>query len=481
MADPNAALLTLFTDMLTQLNETRAEAAAARAELQVHIQAQAAAPTAGARATASAAIYDLYNTGQPLDFATRLGSTAYSQMQAPLAVTWDGQTSTFPEFLLELRSHCKQKGMDNILTIAGKNLFTEYQAITIAEIEAARTARTDTREQQNSKALFTCLSQSITGELKTTLFGLEGNLPAHQDGPTLFRNMLDSTLTSSMMVSIQAMIDLNNLDPSEFDYSIIEINKRASHLFTLATTTNRFVPDTERCQIMLTCYNRALQPAEWANWVARKIDDFESNQLTAPTGMQSNHHLMNQAVLKANRLNLDQNRTYKWKNVSLTDDIVAMMAENKYKQPPNKAKTPAKKQEKDDQEPDTSKALPPFVRHYKRPTMEGEAPYVVGDVKQFKGATWNFCDCPNHRDEHKWHIHTAADCKTRQKWLSTNNRGDATAATGTETPAAADASTFDHVAMHATLSNVLSMVAGYEDETLTDCIGQMISNNAQRL
>ena len=56
MADPNAALLTLFTDMLTQLNETRAEAAAARAELQVHIQAQAAAPTAGARATASAAI-----------------------------------------------------------------------------------------------------------------------------------------------------------------------------------------------------------------------------------------------------------------------------------------------------------------------------------------------------------------------------------------------------------------------------------------
>ena len=80
MADPNAALLTLFTDMLTQLNETRAEAAASRAELQVHIQAQAAAPPAGAGAAAAApaAIYDLYNTGQPLDFATRLGSWEYS-------------------------------------------------------------------------------------------------------------------------------------------------------------------------------------------------------------------------------------------------------------------------------------------------------------------------------------------------------------------------------------------------------------------
>ena len=103
---------------------------------------------------------------------------------------------------------------------------------------------------RTKKVLFTCLSQSITGELKTTLFGLEGHLPAHQDRPTLFKNMLDSTLTSSMMVSIQAMTDLNNLDPSEFDYSImmIEVNKRASHLFTLATTTNRVVPDTERYQ-----------------------------------------------------------------------------------------------------------------------------------------------------------------------------------------------------------------------------------------
>ena len=70
---------------------------------------------------------------------------------------------------------------------------------------------------------------------------------------------------------------------------------------------------------------------------------------------------------------------------------------------------------------------------------------------------------------------------TRQKWLSTGNRGDPTAATGTKTPAAADTSTFDHIAMHATLSNALSMVAGYEDETLADCIGQMISANAQQL
>ena len=46
-----------------------------------------------------------------------------------------------------------------------------------------------------------------------------------------------------------------------------------------------------------------------------------------------------------------------------------------------------------------------------------EVKYKVGDKKTWKNEVWHFCDAPNHRDRAKWHTHSAADCRTRQRWI----------------------------------------------------------------
>lgn len=64
-----------------------------------------------------------------------------------------------------------------------------------------------------------------------------------------------------------------------------------------------------------------------------------------------------------------------------------------------------------------SKQLPPFIKHFKHKVNGNDVKDKVGDTKQWKGDTWHFCDCTNHRDRIKWHTHPATDCRTRKRWL----------------------------------------------------------------
>jgi hypothetical protein len=63
-----------------------------------------------------------------------------------------------------------------------------------------------------------------------------------------------------------------------------------------------------------------------------------------------------------------------------------------------------------------SKKLPPFIKHFKSSNTNGSTVYKVRDSKTWNNTTWYFCDCPTHRDKHKWHTHPTDTCRTRQKW-----------------------------------------------------------------
>ena len=60
---------------------------------------------------------------------------------------------------------------------------------------------------------------------------------------------------------------------------------------------------------------------------------------------------------------------------------------------------------------------PPWIKHWQHNVNGKQIKYKVGDTKNWKGETWHYCDCPNHRNCIKWHLHTAEDCTTRQRWL----------------------------------------------------------------
>ena len=111
--------------------------------------------------------------------------------------------------------------------------------------------------------------------------------------------------------------------------------------------------------------------------------------------------------------------------MSVQDDIVAMIA--------NKAKSKAlskRKRNEDDENKDEGKpSLPPWIKHFQSVKDGVKTVYKVGDTKTWKGETWYFCDCPNHRDRVKWHTHPAETCRTRKRWLA-NKKAKITANEG---------------------------------------------------
>ncbi|CAJ1945788.1 unnamed protein product, partial [Cylindrotheca closterium] len=109
----------------------------------------------------------------------------------------------------------------SIIFFGGKNLLDDYASIPLVDITAAATSRTDARAKQNSKALFAKLLGSTTGALQDKILKTNGNLPNHEDGPTLFKEMIDTTAVSSVLVSMTALAEL---DPGDFEYKMPSVN-----------------------------------------------------------------------------------------------------------------------------------------------------------------------------------------------------------------------------------------------------------------
>ena len=174
------------------------------------LQQQQAAPS-----VASPAVLTLFDNSTPFDMSSRAGSTAMSLASSPLSSTWDGSVLQLPPFLASLKKRAHEAkwyapAPHGILTFPPHDLLSAYHSVTLPTIELAAATRTNPRAQQNSLAMFKCLSESLSGDLKTQ-FDQEGNLPANEDGPTLFKLLTELTVAASTLLSIQALDDLQSL------------------------------------------------------------------------------------------------------------------------------------------------------------------------------------------------------------------------------------------------------------------------------
>lgn len=258
--------------------------------------------------------------------------------------------------------------------------------------------------------MFSCLSQSIEGTIRTVLFEQDGNQPIHDDGPALFKRMVDMTAASSLQVSMQAIRQLQDLDPAVHHFNIANVNTQASQLFTLATTTARALSDAERTQFLLNAYNRIKQPAAWATWVSNKIEQFDDGTLTAINNIPVSQALMNAAVNKATKI-LTSDDNGHWRSTSVEEDVIAMLAVAKKPPAAKRTKGPDASPVEDNA---TKPKLPPFARHFKASPAEDAPKFQVGDTKVFEGDTWYFCDA-RHRNNLRWHKFPASECRQRNK------------------------------------------------------------------
>ena len=358
------------------------------------------------QATVNPKVYDPFKSNDPFVLSSRSGSMAYERISAPLDDIWDGEVTKFPSFVTELRIRAAEGKWNldadpGILKFGTKNILTDYHSISDADIEAARVARTSDCALQNALSIFTCIKSSIKGTLKDTIFNRIGNIPTHNDGVALFKQITSFSTVASVQLSMLSFQNILNFDVTEHNFDIPTINSKLCSLFTLATSSTRTLAESERIQHTLSAYSKILQPDTWARWVGTKVDLFEEGKLTQC------QDFMNLATMKFNKI-VNASGKFHGSTKTIQEDIIAMLAHRastKRKQPPpiDADDTPT---------PKLRRNSPPFLIHYQ---TADKVKYKVGDKKEHAGSTFYFCDCPLHKNKLKWHTHHPDKCRLRNK------------------------------------------------------------------
>ena len=301
-------------------------------------------------------VLDPFASTDPFDLSSRAGASAYQLSSSPLDELWDGTVASFPSMVLSLCLRFREcrwnaSSPQGILKVGGQDILTNYHSITNANIETARTNRTNSRAIQNSKAMFRCLKSSIKGDLKDTIFTQYENLPEHEDDISLFKQLTTFTTVASLQLSMISFQNILDFDPSDFKFNIPVINGKLIHLFVLATTQTRSLLPSERIQHTMNVYSKVLQPEAWAQWVRNKIDSFEIGTIV------DCQDFMNSAVMKYNQI-VGRDGDFGGSITTVQADIVAMFAKDG-----NKRKT------REDVDTDNNKRIrhqpPPFLTHFK--------------------------------------------------------------------------------------------------------------------
>ena len=339
-------------------------------------------------ANAHQPVHDLFSSMQPFDLSTRSGMQAFEDISKPLSDKWDGNISTFPTFIINLKLR-SNKGRWNapapsgITNINGNDIFTSYHSISDTDIENARNNRTDARAIQNSKALYRCIETSISGDVRTTIFTQSENIPEHEDGIALLKQVTMFTAVSSIQLSNLSLQQILEFNPADLQFAIPSINTQLSNLFVLATTRSRNLDENERIQHTINAYTKILQPETWAQWVRNRTEEFESGRII------SCQELMNSAVLKYKKIKAETG-DFKGSTNTIQKDIVAIFA----KRTTTKRNTEGAedKQTSYTKKPkfgpkDTDDDRPGFIRNTYYYKDGNKVQYKVGDIKKVKNTT----------------------------------------------------------------------------------------------
>lgn len=209
----------------------------------------------------------------------------------------------------------------DILTIHSNNILSDYHSITDSQIEAARTACTDDRAIQNSRAMFQCrVNNSIKDSIRNTNFTQSGNIPTYVNGITLFKKLVTFTKVLSLQLSLLSFNSILEFNPFDHAFDVPTINTKLIILFTLATTQHRTLDNSEHIQHTINVYSKILQPEVWAQWMRFKIDSFEEGTITVC------QDFVNSATMKYNKI-VTKEGSFKASVHTVQEDIIALITE----------------------------------------------------------------------------------------------------------------------------------------------------------
>jgi len=253
--------------------------------------------------------------------------------------------------------------------LTGEDILTEYHSIDNTNIVAARLARTNDRALQNTRVMYSCIKNSIKGDLKNTIFMQLENIPDYDDGIALFKKPTTFTTVASLQLSMISFTNILNFSPSKLLFNIPAINSKLIHLFILSTTSSHTLDDSECISHTLNAYGKIVQLESWAQWMRTKVDSFEEGSITVC------QEFMNAAVMKYNKIICEKGK-FAGSITTVQEDIVAMVAKQPLKRKIKDKDFTLNKKAKFSRDP------PPFATHFKD---SSGTKYKLGDTKAFNG------------------------------------------------------------------------------------------------
>mmetsp|Transcript_26701 Transcript_26701/g.37854 ORF Transcript_26701/g.37854 Transcript_26701/m.37854 type:complete len:442 (+) Transcript_26701:1524-2849(+) len=356
-------------------------------------------PTATATSPATAIKFHRSSyDGDTIDVLSRFGSGLFERGSGPLPAKFSGAIQEIATFISHLRDRARLCRWDSathdILTITvnqkNYNILNDYGRISKADVETARTKRIadgTERSQQNSQMMYEAINASITGTAHQNLISKQTNstFNLHEDGPTLFYEIMSSTFTTTFTYASTLRIKLQTLSPKDFDYDISAMNNHVTSTFAaIDTVTSVTITQDEIMLYALRAYKLIKVPREWVAEIEEMERKLNRQDFTSMSEMLDSANGTYQR-LKASQL---------WKPSLQTEQeqFMAMFVQ----------KTAPTAELSEDNKKDQKKR-PPFLN------SKGKE----GDTKKWKQKTYYYCDS-NHRNGH-WVLHKPTDCKLKQE------------------------------------------------------------------
>ena len=198
-------------------------------------------------------VIDPFIEDQPFNLASRAVDQAYTNISTVLndKDVWDGNIYTFPSFIMDLRLRAEEVEWNTtapheILIINSNKIFSDYDSITVAQIEVAKTAQIGDRAIQNSHIMIQCIKSSIKRSIWDTIFTQSSNIPTHADGITLFKKITNFITVASLQLSLLYFNSNLEFNPFDHAFNVPTVNTKLINLFTLAAAQHRTLDNSER-------------------------------------------------------------------------------------------------------------------------------------------------------------------------------------------------------------------------------------------
>jgi len=108
--------------------------------------------------------------------------------------------------------------------------------------------------------IYSCIKNSIKGDLKDTIFTQFDNIPDYDDGDNIFKRLTTFTTVSSLQLTVLSYINILNFTTSDHQLDIPTINSKVIHLFVLSQLFSRSFDNAERISHTIDVNKKIVPP-----------------------------------------------------------------------------------------------------------------------------------------------------------------------------------------------------------------------------